>query len=83
MAYNNANLVLTGSTQQDSGPFYWVYTTADSVNDVDDSGYFNGAYGRIRYGDVIRIVASDAIAMFRVTGAYHPATVSLNLLEVL
>lgn len=83
MAYNNANLNLTAGVQQDGGPYCWVYTTSDSSTDVEDGGYFNGAFGRIRYGDVIRVVASDTEKLYRVTGAQHPSTVSVNPIETL
>jgi hypothetical protein len=81
MAYNDADLVLTGN-QQDDGPFYWVYTTGDTLADVT-SGYFSGAFGRLRYGDVIRFAASDGTQMFRVTAGYSSGAMAINTLETL
>lgn len=79
MAFNGANLVLTGSTQQDGGPYYWVYTTSDVLADIV-SYYFAvppSAFGRARFGDIIRVVASDGQALFRVTSGTTGFTTEL------
>lgn len=82
MSYNNTNLVLTGN-QQDNGPFYFVYTTGDNLNDVTDGGYFSGAFGRLRYGDVIRVVANDGEVVYRVTSGRSSGSMEINNLETL
>lgn len=79
MAFNGANLVLTGSTQQDGGPYYWVYTTTDVLADIV-SYYFAvppSAFGRMRFGDIVRVVAADGQALFRMTNGTPQNTVEL------
>ena len=82
MAYNDANLVLTGN-QQDPGPFYWVYTTSDTVGTVEGGGYFSGAFGRLRLGDIIRAACSNGTEMLRVTDARTSGSLSINTIEAL
>lgn len=56
MAYNAAGLTRIGGA---SNADLWFYTTADSIADVNTTGYFNDAANMLSVRDVI-IVADTA-----------------------
>lgn len=66
MAFNNANLTLTGNQQRNHESFYWVYTTVEDQSDVLAANYFDTAFGRLRGGDIVRVSAADGDSVCRI-----------------
>lgn len=70
MSFNRDFLQLVspsfGADDSRASAYHWSYATSDPAAAID-AGYFAGAIGALRPGDVVRIAASDATFVVRVS----------------
>lgn len=60
MAYSVTGLQpIGGQSKAGQAPQLWSYTTTDAIATVNTSGYFNGAAGVLKVGDLVYVFDSN------------------------
>lgn len=58
MAFDKTKLVLSSQHGVPSAPKTWIYTSADTIADINTAAYFNDASRILNVNDIIFIVSS-------------------------
>jgi hypothetical protein len=83
MAFNDANLVLTGTgVIPETGVKSLAYSTGDNLATVFGGTYFDSAARSLRIGDMINVTASDGKVLCEISDVTVSPSVSVRQLAL-
>lgn len=79
MSLSLTRLACAGNAGNSNAPRLWTYKTDDATATVDTAGYFNGAAGLLKVGDIIyRVTVTNLGASNEAVSTYGTHIVNAN-----